>query len=436
MQNILPQKTLSESTLSEKEWKRQTLLGFVRDLLENNRIPTHFISSPSDDLTWLDGRLRSDILRDYQPALLQEFLSTLKGSTIYHIKDTFQCSYSFLCIPGSELTMVCGPVLFEEIRPSRLNDIVAKKQLPQELRAVLQNYYLRLPSFPVPSVYYSIFLTLGNCLFGEDQYATIYQDMNDIDKWYEAYSVQYQNAKNSTMNIEMIEMRYALEAQMLEAVFTGNEAKAMALVSKLSSLTMPHRMSDELRDYKDYTIAFNTLFRKKAEEAGVHPIHIDLCSNQHVQLIEQITSKEQCHTVWSRIVLDYCRLIRKHTLKDYSLLTQKIITYINSDLTADLSLKAMSDWLNVNASYLSTLFKKEVGIPLTDFVNRQRIEQAKKLLVVTELPTKTIAQLCGIPDIYYFSRLFKKRTGITPKLYRESITRNHYIQPYEDVDFK
>lgn len=95
----------------------------------------------------------------------------------------------------------------------------------------------------------------------------------------------------------------------------------------------------------------------------------------------------------------------------------------------------MSEWLNVNASYLSTLFKKEVGIPLTDYVNRQRIEQAKKLLIVTELPTKTIAQQCGIPDIYYFSRLFKKRTGVTPKLYREGVTRDHDLQQYKDVDF-
>ena len=146
-------------------------------------------------------------------------------------------------------------------------------------------------------------------------------------------------------------------------------------------------------------------------------------------MFQQVTSKEQFHSIWSRIVLNYCRLIRKHTLKDYSLLTQKIITYINSDLTADLSLKAMSDWLNINASYLSTLFKKEVGIPLTDFVNHQRIEQAKKLLIVTELPMKLIAQQCGIPDIYYFSRLFKKRTGVTPKLYREHATREH--DPYQ-----
>ncbi len=413
----------------------EILLSFVQNLLENNRIPVHFITLPYESTTWLDCGLRSDILPDYKPNLIQSYLEQLKEKTIYHFRDTFQCTYSIFRTPDSNTLMVCGPVLFEEMRPSRLNSIATKVQLPQELYTVLQSYYLRLASFPVPAVYYSIFLTLGNSLFGENQYETVYQDLNDMETWYESYSHQYRSSGDSMMNIEMIEMRYALEAQLLDAVFNGNEAKAMSLVSKLSSVTLPCRLSDELRDYKNYTIAFNTLFRKKAEEAGVHPIHIDLCSNQHVQLIEQVTNKDQCHTVWSKIVLNYCRLIRKHTLRDYSLLTQKIITYINSDLTADLSLKTMSDWLNVNASYLSTLFKKEVGIPLTDFVNRQRIEHAKKLLIATDLPTKTIAQQCGIPDIYYFSRLFKKRTGVTPKLYRESAIRDHRFQQHEEVDF-
>lgn len=58
--------------------------------------------------------------------------------------------------------MICGPVLFEDMRSSRLNEIAAKLQLPQDLYTILQGYYLRLSSFPAPAFYYSLFLTLGN----------------------------------------------------------------------------------------------------------------------------------------------------------------------------------------------------------------------------------------------------------------------------------
>lgn len=197
---------------------------------------------------------------------------------------------------------------------------------------------------------------------------------------------------------------------------------------------MPQRLTNELRDRKDYMITLNTLLRKTVEQAGVHPIHIDAVSNGNIQRIEQITSVEQIQGFIAEMVGTYCELVRKHNLKDYSLLTQKIITYADTELCADLSLKALSERLSVNASYLSTLFKKEVGLSLTEFVNRRRIAYAQGLLIHTMLPIKTVAQKCGVPDVYYFSRLFKRITGTTPKAYRisTSVYGQYQEQPNQE----
>ena len=99
----------------------------------------------------------------------------------------------------------------------------------------------------------------------------------------------------------------------------------------------------------------------------------------------------------------------------------KIITIVEADLTADLSLNALATTLNVSASYLSTLFKKETGKTLTDYVNSRRVEYAKKLLKTTNLQIQTVAGLCGIDDVHYFSKMFKNMVGLTPKSFRESI---------------
>ena len=106
-------------------------------------------------------------------------------------------------------------------------------------------------------------------------------------------------------------------------------------------------------------------------------------------------------------------------MKNYSMIIQKVITLIDSDLTADLSLHKLAQALNVNASYLSSLFKKETGITLTEYVSKKRMDYAAFLLTSTNLQIQGVAQHCGIFDVNYFTKMFKKQTGKTPREYRE-----------------
>lgn len=116
----------------------------------------------------------------------------------------------------------------------------------------------------------------------------------------------------------------------------------------------------------------------------------------------------------------YCRLVKKHSMKDFSSPVQKAITCIDSNLAGDISLSVLASTQNISAGYLSTLFKKETGKTVTEYINNSRVEYAKKLLGTTKLQIQTIAQHCGILDVHYFSKLFKKYTGKTPKEYRDS----------------
>lgn len=98
---------------------------------------------------------------------------------------------------------------------------------------------------------------------------------------------------------------------------------------------------------------------------------------------------------------------------------------ISFNLTADLSLTAISTEFSLNSSYLSTLFKKETGTTLTNYVNGKRMEHAIYLLNTTMLPIQDIAVQCGINDVNYFTKLFKKTKNKTPTQYRELIQKKH-----------
>ena len=121
------------------------------------------------------------------------------------------------------------------------------------------------------------------------------------------------------------------------------------------------------------------------------------------------------------MIRKYCLLVKNHSLKDYSLLIQKVIARIDVDLTADHSLKIYANLLSVHPSYLSSLFHKETGLTLTEYVNQKRVEHGVFLLNTTKMQIQMIAQQCGIPDINYFTRIFKKQYGITPSEYRKSL---------------
>ena len=165
----------------------------------------------------------------------------------------------------------------------------------------------------------------------------------------------------------------------------------------------------------------NTLLRKAAENGSVHPIHIDRVSSDFAKKIELQTSEKGVSTLIKEMARKYTLLVKNHSMQGYSTLVRKALIQIDSDLSADLTLRTLSALLDVNPSYLSTVFKKETGQTLTEYVTGKRIEHAIFLLNCTNMQIQTIAQYCGIPDICYFTKIFKKIVGKSPSEYKNTI---------------
>ena len=119
----------------------------------------------------------------------------------------------------------------------------------------------------------------------------------------------------------------------------------------------------------------------------------------------------------------YCSLVRKHSLKRYPQVVQKTILIIDGDLSADLSPKLLAKSQGVTLGYLSTVFKKETGKTISEYVRLRRMEYAEHLLKTTNLQIQTIALRCGIMDAQYFSKQFKAYRGVTPFEFRRKPTR-------------
>ena len=101
------------------------------------------------------------------------------------------------------------------------------------------------------------------------------------------------------------------------------------------------------------------------------------------------------------------------------------IKYINENLSSDLSLDTVSQALSFSPIHFHNFFKSATGKTLRDYVEGSRIKKAAELLLTTELTLTDIATRCGFSSQSYFSFVFKRRMGITPREYVRQINAQY-----------
>lgn len=104
---------------------------------------------------------------------------------------------------------------------------------------------------------------------------------------------------------------------------------------------------------------------------------------------------------------------------DYSEAVCKVLEYIEKNYKENISLEEIANYVHMNKSYLSHLFKKETQKNIYSYLLDFRMEKAKKLLAETKQSIYQVGCLVGIPDSAYFSKVFKKYTGMTPLEFRK-----------------
>lgn len=102
-----------------------------------------------------------------------------------------------------------------------------------------------------------------------------------------------------------------------------------------------------------------------------------------------------------------------------NVLLEKARNFIRQNYKQPISLQDVANYLERNPDYLSSLFKKETGSSFSEYLNNLRIKKAQHLLSSTSLYTYEVAEQVGYTDFRYFTKIFKKITGLTPSDYRK-----------------
>ena len=400
-------------------------LNFLCDILKKCHIHTNIISPLDPAEAIMDPQLAS-IIAFKSELTIGQTLGIIETKTKYKLSDEFKLQYIYIRLPviSERNILVIGPYLSSPISPKDILEIAERAGLPIIAQKPLREYYFSTPILTENDKLLVMIDTFCERIWETPSFAIVETNKKHGPT---AASISPTSHGESfdeiEANIKIMEMRYSFENELIRAVTLGQQHKESLLVSQLNENMFERRVADPLRNAKNYCIIMNTLLRKAAEDGGVHCTYIDSTSSSFALRIELLSDTKACSSIMREMFSTYCRLVYKHSMKRYSPIVQKAILIIESDISAELSLNLLAQKLGISAGYLATIFKKETNKTVSEYIKDKRIEHAIYLLSTTHLQIQTVALHCGIMDVQYFSKMFKKKIGKNPKEYREASRR-------------
>ena len=221
---------------------------------------------------------------------------------------------------------------------------------------------------------------------------------------------------------------YNYEISFYELVASGNTHKLEEALKKLGEhQTLGILSPDKVRNAKYHTVILTALVSRFCIEAGLEISVAYTLSDIFIGLIDNARTAEEVYDVQNELLRTYCR--KMSDLSKNRVVSRHIVVaidYIRSHIQENLTVESIADSLSLNSSYLSKLFKQEMGITLSRYIRDQKINVACNMLRHLDESSLSIANYLGFSSQSHFIQVFKKCTGMTPEEYR----RKNYHQSW------
>lgn len=178
----------------------------------------------------------------------------------------------------------------------------------------------------------------------------------------------------------------------------------------------PYRQVMDNGDFRSYLL----LTARFTAAEFLLPLGADLEGFSHtVDALGQPGNGQELEKLVIRVLQEAVRLREKHASHRYRGVLTQAAAFIDGNFSDEkLSLNQVAREVNVSPNYLSAVFSQEMGCTFVEYVTSRRMDRARELLRSTRLRSGEVAAAVGYKDPHYFSFLFKKTQGCTPREYR------------------
>ncbi|ULO06171.1 AraC family transcriptional regulator [Paenibacillus sp. 19GGS1-52] len=321
--------------------------------------------------------------------------------------------------PQAAETIVIGPSLYEPLTESNAANLLRDNNIPLGLQEEWLHYYRNLTVLTRTRLYHAAML-LYTLVTG--QTLTITELLLDART---SEPKQKQPVGSPDLNVSFRRENIWLhhepmqEQDLFRHIQNGNKAELLRTHATFSEEKYGLlSKKSHLRSKKNLAVASITLATRAAIAGGLFWEIAYTLSDFHIQHIEELRDVPAVDNAVLDALCDFADQVRDNRKSKLSRTAAVCQNYIFNHLYEELSLDKLAEVAGLNGSYLSQLFKKETGIAISDYIQRERIEEAKRLMEYSGITLSDIATRLHFNDQSYFTKVFKKYTGTTPRQFR------------------
>lgn len=402
--------------------KLEDLYYICKLVFDIHKTPIFFIDNKGDLAFEISPNFQHNPLYSSKEDLLNQLFKENPPYTFPVLEETsfLENFFSISLRLNDQLSgnIIVGPVLYSRLSETSIKGIVNDLQLKIDNEKIIRYYH----SLPILSNLN--FLNVSMVL-----YYMLYQQKLDVadilqknillkkdDFEIEQPDIQISEQRQSTLtHIDPL-----IEREIFECIKLGKKddlIKNLRRLPESGDLGVLSKTS-HLRSQKNSAIAAITLATRSAIDGGLFPEIAYTLSDLFIQKLEEINKSEAISPFLENALLEFSERVRNGTIQKHSKPINVCQNYIFTHLYEEITLSQLAGIVALNPSYLSSLFKKEIGISLGEYIQRAKVDESKNLMTFTRHSISEISTLLNFHDQSHFTKVFKKHTGVSPKQFK------------------
>jgi YesN/AraC family two-component response regulator len=324
-------------------------------------------------------------------------------------------SMSVVINQGFEGTIIVGPSLPFTLFEHKINGLINDTNLFANREQVFHYYqslsvitYERLVNIAV-----LIYQMFSGKLIAADQI------LDQLELQIEETKIP--DAIRFVQNDELVPHHDPLQEQKLLTIIREGQTEALKRFSQLAKEnTGILSKSSHIRSKKNLGIIGIALAARAAIEGGLHSEIAFSVSDLYIQRLEDLRTDKEIDQLCLAAFFELTEKVAQVKDARYSKIVTICKNYIYDQRFSRITHESIAGHAGISPNYLSVIFKKETGVAVNEYIQQIKIEEAKNMIMFSNTPLSEIGSLLSFSDQSYFTKIFKKHTGLTPKQYQQT----------------